>query len=58
MMNRRHHYLEVRKGDQVIKRIATSLASEYRHRSHLELFKKSDQEIYFISSSEKEKVIN
>lgn len=58
-MKAQHHYLELREGEQVLKRIKTTLASENRDRQRLENFyKKSHQQILFVASSEKEKVIN
>lgn len=57
-MKTNNYYLELREGDKVLKRIATTLASEYRDREHFELDRKVNQEVYFVASSEKEKIIN
>jgi len=57
MDKRNYYYLELRNGEKVIKRKPTSLASEYRDRSHLELSKEPDHDIFFVASSAKEKTI-
>lgn len=58
-MTTRHYYLELKDGDNVLKRKATSLAAEYIDRQMLEQFKTdSSQDIFFVASSEPERIIN
>ena len=57
-MKMNHHYLEVIENEKVVKRISTSLASEYRDRQNLESEITPDQEVRFVMSSSKEKLIN
>lgn len=54
----KHYYLELREGEKVIRRVPTSLASEYNDRKKMEYFKAKTDKIVFVVSSEKEKVIN
>ena len=57
-MRKQNYYLELKRGEKVIKRKKTTLAKEYEDRRMLEQFKESDQEIFFIVTPQKEKVIN
>lgn len=57
-MTTRHHYLELKEGDNVLKRTKTSLASETRDRVMLRQYLKKGQQIIFVVSSCKEKLIN
>ena len=58
-MTSRHYYLELKDGDKLIKRTATSLAAEFQDRQRLEEYKTdSSQHIYFVASSEPERIIN
>ena len=53
------YYLELTEGEKVIKRKPTSPASENKDRRMLERYhKKENQQIGFVVSSEREKVIN
>lgn len=55
----KYHYLELKEGEKVIKRVTTSVGSEHKDRRMLERYQqKPGQEIFFVVSSEKEKVIN
>ena len=55
----KHCYHELREGEKVIKRLPTSPASENKDRLHLERYhQKKGQEVHFIMSSAKEKVID
>lgn len=53
------YYLELTEGEKVIKRKATSPATENKDRSFMERYhKKENQQIGFVVSSQREKVIN
>jgi len=59
MMKNQHYYLELKDGQKVVKRLKTSIGSEYEDRSRLETFyQKPGQKIQFVVSSSKEKIIN
>ena len=52
-----HHYLEVRDGERVVKRIPTSLDKKHSDTVNALKSKKGGQKLFFVSSSVKEKVI-
>lgn len=54
----KYHYLELKEGEKVIRRVPTSLSSEYNDRRRMEYFKSKNQKIFLVISSTKEKVIN
>ena len=54
----KHYYLELKQGDKVCMRKKTSLASESKDRKQMKQFQKHDQEIEFVVSSTKEKLIH
>ena len=58
-MKTRHFYLELKDGEKVIRRVKTSLSSEYYDRQLLEEFRTdSSQCVFFVASSEPERIIN
>lgn len=57
-MKNQNYYLELKRGDRVLKRRRTSLSTEYEDRKHLEVFKEADTEIFFVVTPQKEKLIN
>lgn len=54
----RYTYWELKEGEKVVKRMATSIAREHKDRRMLERFQKPGQEINYVVSSTKERVIN
>lgn len=54
-----NYYHELKEGEKVIKRQPTSLATENKDRKRMEVFHaKSGQEVWFVVSPTKEKIIN
>lgn len=54
----KHYYLELKEGEKVIRRVPTSLSSEYNDRLKMEYFKSKSQNVFLVISSTKEKIIN
>lgn len=57
-MSKKHYYLEQKHKRKVVRRIPTSLASEYNDRKKMEYFAPKEHKIRFVVSSTKEELIN
>ena len=57
-MKSKHYYLEQKAGEKVIRRVPTTLRTAEQDREKIEYMAPKDHKIFFVVSSEKEKVIN